>query len=86
MPCGVNFYKGMIRKQIETKLLINSLKMIEIFNLEYTIDIAWGRLRMVTNDNDNDKKAQKSKLIAWVVAIIAVALFALSFYLGAGTQ
>lgn len=39
---------------------------------------------MVTNDND--KKAQKSKLIAWVVAIIAVALFALSFYLGAGTQ
>lgn len=36
--------------------------------------------------NDSDKKAQKSKLIAWTVAIISVALFALSFYLGAGTQ
>jgi hypothetical protein len=36
--------------------------------------------------NDLDKKAKKSKMIAWTIAVIAIALFALSFYLGAGTQ
>jgi hypothetical protein len=36
--------------------------------------------------NEHDKKAQRSKLIAWTIAVIAIALFALSFYLGAGTQ
>lgn len=57
--------------------------MVELFNLNQTIDIAQGLLMVA---NDNDKKAQKSKLIAWTIAIIAVALFVLSFYLGAGTQ
>ena len=36
--------------------------------------------------DDNDRKAQRSKWIAWTVATIAIALFILSFYLGAGTQ
>jgi hypothetical protein len=37
-------------------------------------------------DEQKDKQMQRSRLIAWVVAAIAVALFALSFYMGAGTQ
>lgn len=57
--------------------------MIEIFNLIQKIDIAQG---IVMVANDHDKKAQKSKLIAWTIAVVAVVLFALSFYLGAGTQ
>jgi len=38
---------------------------------------------MVANDK---KQAQRNKLLGWTIAIFAVALFVLSFYLGAGTQ
>jgi hypothetical protein len=35
---------------------------------------------------DEKKRAQGSKLIGVIIAVIALAMFALSFYMGAGMQ
>lgn len=35
---------------------------------------------------DDKKREQRSKLIAWTMAVIAVSLFVFSLYMGAGTQ